>query len=63
MTLDQMKAGSVSVPSSQAVCSDFAEALNAGVKIFEETPASVLPTKPNVVLKEWTKSGTYPIFK
>ncbi len=63
LTLDAMKTGSVTVPSSGAVCADFTAALNAGVAVFNAISTDDLPTKPAVTLRDWKTSATYPVLE
>lgn len=61
LSLDNMRSGAVVVPSSQAECADFTAALNAGVEIFNAAPAQTLPTKPELTLRRWVASESYPV--
>ena len=58
-----MKSGAVTVPSSGESCANFAAALNAGAALFNDTPAETLPGKPDVVLRKWTASESYPVLE
>lgn len=59
LTLDEMMAGVVVVPSSKAEKANFVEALNTGIDIFE---ANTMEQKPKgVVLRRWTSNGSYPV--
>lgn len=77
LTLANMKAGAVTLPSSGAECADFVAALNAGIADWnalvkldamtgnkETTPYGVL-NKPDVTLREWEFDATtgYPVLK
>lgn len=77
LTLANMKAGAVTLPSSGAECADFVAALNAGITDWnalvkldamtgnkETTPYGVL-NKPDVTLREWEFDATtgYPVLK
>ena len=77
LTLANMKAGAVTLPSSGAECADFVAALNAGIAEWnalvkldamtgnkETTPYGVL-NKPDVTLREWEFDATtgYPVLK
>lgn len=55
--------GAVTVPSSGESCANFAAALNAGAALFNDTPAETLPGKPDVVLRKWTASESYPVLE
>ena len=61
LSLDEMKSGAV--PSSGESCANFAAALNAGAALFNDTPAETLPGKPDVVLRKWTASESYPVLE
>ena len=63
LSLDEMKSGAVTVPSSGESCANFAAALNAGAALFNDTPAETLPGKPDVVLRKWTASESYPVLE
>ena len=63
LSLDEMKSGAVTVPSSGESCANFAAALNAGATLFNDTPAATLPGKPDVVLRKWTASESYPVLE
>ncbi len=59
LELGNMTSGSVTVPSNQQECGSFVEALNAGITIYNgETLAT---TKPDVTLRQWKASSTYPV--
>ena len=77
LTLANMKAGAVALPSSGEECADFVAALNAGIADWnalvkldamtgnkETTPYGVL-NKPDVTLREWEFDATtgYPVLK
>ena len=63
LSLDEMKSGAVTVPSSEESCASFVEALNAGAAVFNDTQAATLPGKPDVVLRKWTASESYPVLE
>lgn len=77
LTLANMKAGAVTLPSSGAECADFVAALNAGIADWnalakldamtgnkDTEPYGVL-NKPDVTLREWEFDATtgYPVLK
>ena len=61
LSLDEMKSGAVTVPSSGQECASFTEALNAGAEIYASTPAETLPAKPETAVRKWVDSDTYPV--
>ena len=61
LTLEQMKEGEVTVASTGEVASDFAEALNKGAEEFSAMSLTV--EKPDVTLRMWQKSASYPVLK
>ena len=63
LSLDEMKSGSVTVPSSGQECASFTEALNAGAEIYASTPAETLPAKPETAVRKWVDSDTYPVLE
>ena len=63
LSLDEMKSGSVTVPSSGQECASFTEALNAGAEIYASTPAETLPAKPTTAVRKWVDSDTYPVLE
>lgn len=63
LSLDAMKSGTVTVPSSQQECTSFTEALNAGAGIYTATDAGTLPTKPETAVRKWVASDTYPVLE
>ena len=58
LSLDEMKSGAVTVPSSGQECASFTEALNAGAEIYASTPA-----KPTTAVRKWVDSDTYPVLE
>ena len=63
LSLDEMKSGAVTVPSSGQECASFTEALNAGAEIYASTPAETLPAKPTTAVRKWVDSDTYPVLE
>ena len=63
LSLDEMKSGSVTVPSSGQECASFTEALNAGAEIYASTLAETLPAKPTTAVRKWVDSDTYPVLE
>ena len=63
LSLDEMKSGAVTVPSSGQECASFTEALNAGAEIYASTPAETLPAKPETAVRKWVDSDTYPVLE
>ncbi|OUQ53331.1 hypothetical protein B5E60_08075 [Alistipes sp. An116] len=63
LSLDEMKSGAVTVPSSGVECASLVEALNTGAELYDQLPDGTLPTKPVVSLREWVASDTYPVLK
>ena len=63
LSLDEMKSGAVTVPSSDEECASLVEALNTGAELYDQLPDGTLPTKPVVSLREWVASDTYPVLK
>ena len=63
LSLDEMKSGAVTVPSSGKECASMVEALNTGAELYDQLPDGTLPTKPVVSLREWVASDTYPVLK
>lgn len=63
LTLEQMKEGPVAVASTGETAANFAEALSKGAEEFTSMSTNVLPTKPEVTLRLWEISASYPVFK
>ena len=63
LSLDEMKSGAVTVPSSGQECASFTEALNAGAEIYASTPAETLPAKPETAVRKWVDSDSYPVLE
>lgn len=63
LTLEQMKDGPVTVASTGETAANFAEALSKGAEEFTSMSTDVLPTKPEVTLRLWEISASYPVFK
>ncbi len=63
LTLEQMKEGPVTVASTGETAANFAEALSKGAEEFTSMSTDVLPTKPDVTLRLWEISESYPVFK
>ena len=63
LSLDEMKSGAVTVPSSDEECASLVEALNTGAELYDQLPDGTLPTKPVVSLREWVASDTCPVLK
>lgn len=61
LSLDNMRSGTVIVPSSKVECASFTAALNAGVEIFNATTTETLASKPTVALRQWVASESYPV--
>ncbi len=60
VTLDNMKSGKVTVPSSGKECASFVDALNEGVAIYNDWTHDEKPE--GISLRAWTASETYPVF-
>ncbi len=63
LSLDVMKTGAVTVPSSQEECASFVEALNAGAELYTELTGETLPTKPETAVRRWVASESYPVLE
>lgn len=63
LSLDGMKSGAVTIPSSGQECTSFVEALNAGADIYTATESGTLPTKPETAVRKWIASDTYPVLE
>ncbi len=63
LTLEQMKDGQVTVASTGESAANFAEALTRGAEEFTSMSADLLPAKPDVTLRLWELSASYPVFK
>ena len=63
LSLDGMKSGTVTVPSSQEECASFVEALNAGADLYTALGGETLPTKPETAVRRWVASDTYPVLE
>lgn len=63
LTLEQMKDGPVAVASTGETAVSFAEALSKGAEEFAAMSKDILPTKPDVALRHWEMSASYPVFK
>ena len=63
LSLDGMKTGAVTVPSSQEECASFVEALNAGAGLYEALTAETLPTKPETAVRRWVASDSCPVLE
>lgn len=63
LSLDVMKTGAVTVPSSQEECVSFVEALNAGAELYTALGGETLPTKPATAVRRWVASDSCPVLE
>ena len=63
LSLDGMKTGAVTVPSSQEECVSFVEALNAGAELYTALGGETLPTKPATAVRRWVASDSCPVLE
>ncbi len=61
VSLENMKSGAVTVPSSGESKASFVEALNAGVEIYNAWEHEKKPV--GVTLRKWIASDTYPVLE